>query len=214
MTEYDFSKLMLPITTGSKDILTKYSHLKNYPEFRAKFPLDVDVDKVIIFTVLVNDSNGLFLYFDDILKRRYEAAILAEFPKAIKGFQEKYQDIFLWKNEKANLMAIRYCRMQRNPDFTVMIKYEEQLYRELQEMDTMPDADDRKRILDMTSTLRKNIQDLRTSFFLGDNSQTMFFELLDSLDDENLDDYRPEGIAMKRKLKQKLLNYNPYDEPS
>ena len=66
----------------------------------------------------------------------------------------------------------------------------------------------------MTSTLRKNIQDLRTSFFLGDNSQTMFFELLDSLDDENLDDYRPEGIAMKRKLKQKLLNYNPYDEPS
>ena len=200
---------MIPVDTIKTELLKKYPNLTNYPEFRATMP-KVDIDKVIVFLVYVYDQNGLVRYIDDIFKRRMEAATLAEFPIREKAFEKPYEDIVLWKNEKANLMGLRYCRIQRSPAFSILVNYEEQLYSELQVLGAA-DTSERKTILNMIDTLRKGIEELRQQIFLSDNSKAMYYELLESLEDENLDDLRPEGIAMKRKLKHKLLDYNPYE---
>jgi hypothetical protein len=209
--EYDFSKLMIPVNVTTKDILLKYPHLTKYPEFKANMH-GIDIDKAIIFTVLVYDTNGLSLYIDDIIKKRNEAATIAEFTKEGKGYKKEYQEIILWQNEQVNAMGLRYSRIQRNPYIMQLNIYEEQLFIELQNLNQGGlEADDRKRIHEIIAKISPAIQTLRTQIFLGDNSQAMLFELLESLDEEDLNELRPESIALKRRLKQDMLKYNPYE---
>lgn len=221
LKSHDYDGLLLPVNrlTGDDNPFAKIRELNLYPEFKVpllsspkEWKKKISVVKVLQFVAIVYDKNSPLQAIDDIMKRRIRAAKICRFPLLNdKHFVIEYEDVILWHNHVVNKMAMRYCRLQKRPEYTKITKYYEQIHNELVELPQEEDPVKRKAIIQNIDALSKGIDNGRLSILSGDISAEMYEELMESIENELLD-LRPEDIALKLSEGKIPVNIEPYKE--
>ena len=183
--------------------------IKLYNEFKGLKDI-----RVIKYIVYLYDSKTPFKSIDNFTTRKKQAAELAGFKVDDKGnYQDKYDKIISGKDKQVNKMAIRYCRIQRSPQFAKLVIFEESYYNELLILkdDDGLKAADREKTLKNINTMASQIEELTGRFLSGDDNPVMKMELFDEIENEELQ-LTPEDIALKYEAGENPLgNYNPYE---
>ncbi len=119
-----FDKLRWPVhLIDAEDHLTKkIPEICKYPEFKTA-PSGIDKNKLLRYIVFCYDKNSpLFNELDKILERKVSAALLAGFEQDEElNFDDRVKKLFANELQEANLMIIRYARLQSSLDFSLLI---------------------------------------------------------------------------------------------
>lgn len=196
--ERDFENLMLKdiyYLTDKEDIFKKYPILTRYKEF-TKTPLGLN--KVLKYISFVYDSQSpLISVITNLARRKREGALLAGFDvNKYDEFPESVQKMLSCQTTETNAMIMRYIRMQKNPDFSQLVVFEESYNKQLEKL-LSDDADQSEKTKDLianVSTLKKEISKLMIELLNKDENKNLMDELYNTVEEEQLL-IRPELIA-------------------
>lgn len=210
----ELDRLIVPVHKIPKtgDIWKYVPMLDMYPEF--KMPVDgVSIIAILRYIGVLYQKNSPFLTIESIAKRKIAAANWAGFKRTDKGdkFLKTYMDIIAGKNDNVNKMIVRMCRIQKNPDFQQLVIYETVLARELDSLMNMKNPDDIKKTKGNIDSFTDSINELSGKFFFGDSDTNLLESLMDEIENEQLE-LTPEDISIKLRARERILNYNPYDD--
>lgn len=118
---YDLSKV-----APGKDILSFYAPLAQMPEFAVPVIIDgktMDKNEVIRYIMVLYDRNSKYNVCKDSLKMRECAAIVAGWKpdKKTGRFPKEAEKIMRGMIPSVNKMAIRYCRIYHNFEYTGLV---------------------------------------------------------------------------------------------
>jgi len=127
----DFNNILYPVHTIKRgaDIFSLFPSLLEYPEFTAKLPPTLPIDKVFKYIVYTYDQKSpFFLQIEDLKVRKIESVKEAGFEPSHKGGFSAYVKLMLnCENTLINKMIIRYCRLQ-GKEFTNLVASQEAFY--------------------------------------------------------------------------------------
>lgn len=119
-----FDKLRWPVhlIDGKDHLAMKIPEVRKYPEFKHA-PSGIDKDKLLRYIVYCYDKKSpLFNELDKILERKVAAALLAGFEQDEDlNFDDHVKKLFANELQEANLMIIRYARLQSSLDFSLLL---------------------------------------------------------------------------------------------
>jgi hypothetical protein len=205
--EEDYKRLMFNIyDLQDTDILTnKYPVLKLYPEL-SSLPI-----KYFKFVVLLYDINTPLIAIENYTKRIVEASILSGFtPISEVKFKKEDQNVIEFKTPSVINAIIKYCRIQREIDFSELKVYEIAFYNELQNLQTEEDALKRGYAIKNIDNLKEKIKELQVAFYNRNNNNILEINIMSIAEDETLG-LRPEDIAIKQFNGEVALKYNYYE---
>lgn len=191
-------KFRIDLVPSTKPVMKAFSVLSMYPEFKEKLPKGLDIDIVLRYIMILYQEKSPLLTIDDYNKRKVYAAVWAGFPKSDGKFSDDYKGIIHGTNKTINRMVIRFCRMQRNMDFSQLVIYENSLYIEMDRMQDVEDSEMRKKAISAIDMLTKKVNDLTAIFLAGDQNRFVVEDLLDEIELGTLD-IKPEDVAKKLK---------------
>jgi Holliday junction resolvase RusA-like endonuclease len=172
---------------------------------------ELDYNVVLKYVIFMYDTRTPLQYIDNILKRKMNAMELAGVPVDDSGnFIEAYISSFDGFSFEVNRIIVKYCRIQRNHDFSELKFYDDTFYSEMIYAKTESDATKRGKILENITKSKEQIKVLQEKILMGDNAPRLVNYLLSEVEDDTLG-LRPEEIAEKCKLGFDPLNsYTPY----
>lgn len=160
---------------------------------------------------------------DSFLKMKFEAAVLADFPRDRSGkFNRHYEQIILGKNRKVSGVVLQYLKMWNSPDYMQLKIYLESYEEELESLKGIAFTEDdsaekrktkaiaKAKIIENIRVLKNEIKELQSQFLEGDNNKTLVVNLYQELGLEKLG-ITPEEIADSlSQHNSPLLNFNPH----
>lgn len=215
-TQEDFTSMRyrVDLLSEKQDPLEVFKEFKFFNEFvNPELPEKVSFNKVFRYIgYLYQPHSPLKRIFADVLKRKVEAAKLADFDmNKEKRFTKEYQDIINDKYECINAMIIRFIRTFKNIEMAELSIYEEEYYKELLALKNESEATDKKNRMINIETIGGRIKKLLGDITYDDANHLLIEKLLDDLENEQLN-LRPEDIALKiRRKEDPLLGFNPRD---
>lgn len=190
-------KFRIDMVPSAKSVMKAFPVLGMYPEFNEKLPPKIDQDLVLRYIMILYQEKTPLLTVDDYNKRKVIAALWAGFPQEGGRFREEYKNIITGKDKTINRMVIRFCRMQRNMDFTKLAIYENALHTDMERMgDEDVDHLGRQKMIANIEVLTKAINELTANFLAGDQTKFIIEDLLDEIELGTLD-IKPEDVAKK-----------------
>jgi hypothetical protein len=188
---------------SENDYLKKYPELKRYPEFAKQS--GKEFNKLFRYIACSYDKNSPLHYLGSVMKRKLEAAKIAEFDTDKDGnLTPEYENILRCGDKKVNLMIIRYCRLQGDIDFTVCMTYYEALHKQQIELLDSTESDEKtKDLIANIQTLKTHIKTYEDSILQNDTSKELTREFIEQIEMESLE-LRPEDIARKVKDGEKI----------
>jgi len=170
----DFEGLLLNIFQHriGTDLFKVFPVLSKYEEFTVNVP-HIKKENLLRYIIYAFDKNSPLAAINDILERRVEALKLAGFTphgtthKWAHGLDRMVKSL----NPKVNHAIIRYCMLQGDTDYTVLVTYEDSLLKELDRLINFDagEEDDsgekKKELIANINTLRKDINTLKQEFF-------------------------------------------------
>jgi hypothetical protein len=196
----DFSKLHIPVhkDLGDNVDVVKRHRLDIYPEFNDEIPtnLKLSKNKIIKYIVYVYDKYSPLHKITEIMGRKIIAAELAGFNKKGGKFGGNIEKMLLCEIPQINKMIVRYCRIQKDSDWSVRVAYEDSLYSQLEAIRNSQEGKDVKDIILNTDTLRSKISDLDKILLEGDDNENLVFDIYDTIENETLE-LKPEDMADK-----------------
>lgn len=202
----EYQKLLFNVENiDEKTILiTKFPLIKLYPELKELQP------NIFKFIVLLFDMNTPLNAIDSYNKRVLEGALLSGFPiKTENSFEKEYQKIIEFKDPIVNKAIVRYCRIQKDVDYSELKIYEMAFHLELGNLMVDDDATKRAKIIENINSLKTQIKELQSIFFNRNNNTALEFDLMDIVENDELE-LRPEDIALKFFNGENPLNYDYY----
>jgi uncharacterized protein YbcC (UPF0753/DUF2309 family) len=212
MIEFDdkeFDDLMYPVhlLSDKDDTFKKFPIFQKYKEFTTdcKLPLN----KVLKYIAFMYDSKTPFFTINNLTRRKIEAAILAGFKI---GKDDKFDAVtdsmIKCVNPITNAMILRYCRMQKNTDWTQLVVFEESYNKQLEKMvsDDTENSEKTKDLINNVNTLKKDIVSLTMVLLNGDVNKSLMDFMYDEIEEEQLL-IRPELIAQAMKDGHDIISY-------
>lgn len=207
----DFKGLLIPSYSLQKadEVGEKCVLLKKYDIFFFPLP-ELDLAEIIKFISFCYDEHSPFVRdFEDPRRRKIEAANFIGFDKDEHGsFDIKYSGVFLCINETVNKMIIQYCRLQRNPEFSKLVIFEEAYYQELLLLKNGGEAKT-KDVRANINNFAQDIKNAKKALLLDDENQRLMVELLREVEFEQIE-LSPEEIAQKIEDNEEVVNFYPY----
>lgn len=189
-----FNVMEMPKTVA---ILSHFDALSDYPEFHAELEsiLDPDRTKIIKYIVLMYDRNSPLKRIEDITERKIKGALLAGFrPKKVgrkKYFKRVIDDILKGYNHTVNRMIVRYCRIQGNMKYTLVVAGQEDFYQSIgdlmsrsKESGASESAARQKMFSEAEKNLNK-LEQLRLELLNEDNNLLLKQELYQVIEEED-----------------------------
>jgi len=190
-----------PFKIGT-DLFSKFPILQKYPEFTLTNKSKTFNEKVIRYVIYTFDRNSPLNAINDVLERRFEAIKLAGFDLSKKIPVEV--DLFAKSmNPDINLMVIRYCIIQSNTDYMVLVTYEDALFKELGRLinfdtDDEENTERKKEIIDNIVKLRTQINSIRSEMLNQNVDMFLSKSLMEFTEAKRLD-LSPEAYAAELK---------------
>ncbi len=212
-TEKDFDNCFInPYKINNKltckNIESNLPALYVYPEFKKETTLPLAI--ILKYIAALYQEQTPLRKIDNITKRKIIAASIAGFPTTEQNeITEEGQDIINSKNEIVNKMIIRFCRIQRNPNFTRLVKTEEFYHNEFTLFEIEQDATKRATIMKNISTLGNDMQVLINELLIDDPNKNLSITLLEQIEAEQLE-LSPEYVAYRISSGEDMLKYSPY----
>ena len=207
--EKEFKGLMLPdiINLGDKeDALEKYPILSKYPEFSIKIKY---FNRILKYISLIYDANSPLHIINHIPTRKAEAMTLAGFDKNHNGmFSEECENIMKCSVPEVVAMIMRYIRIQKNADFAQLVIFDESYHKQLEKMltDDVTNSEKTKDFITNVSTLKREINTLRSALLNNDNNKNLDDALSEEIEEEQLL-IRPELVAKALKDGKNMEKY-------
>lgn len=194
--EVDFQGMMfnvfpLPMST---DLFEAFPALASYEEFYGICP-GLQKANVFRYIFYVYDKQSPLTKFfgDNILKRKYEGALLAGFKlNENKRFSDHIEAMIKCEYSEVNRMIIRFLRMQGDHDFSYLSALVDGFYMELPNIQGGDVRNSEK-----VDKMKKRIEELQKSLTNNDNTKRLIVDIYKFIDDEQKIPYRPESIALK-----------------
>jgi len=209
----DFSNLMFDVTRlpDNIDPVKFFPKLDKYEEFKnTNFP-NTKKARIFKYIVYMYDKESPFkTKIPDLYKRKIEIAKYVKLISDPKFVDEAIKKILRSDDYKVNRMIISYCRMQCNPLYSLVEGLNEVYYTDLL---SVRNKEETKKPLEKTQAeLQKASQELLTQ----DNTPSLLKSLFDFIEEERINDLRPEGIAEifsqgKKPFEGEEVNYNDDD---
>ncbi len=180
-----------------KHIVNHFAKLKKVTEF--KKPLaKLNKNKVIRYIMFLYDKNSPFrVKFQDVLKRKVEAAKGAGWDTGEGGvFEKDVEELLRGHNPFVNEMAVAFIRLHRNFKYSYLVGLEESFYRMLLEIMT----GDMANVSKMKST-QAELEEIMLELTLEDNNPELRDTLLRYVEQARLN-LRPEDIARISKMQE------------
>lgn len=191
----DFDQMQFPVHLLKGKVQDAYPEFSKFPEFK----LDVDEkDKVLKYIVFMYDKNSpIRTYTEGLERRKAIAARLAGFESKNSKFSEPIRSVMLLLNWNANKMIVRYVRMQRSLEFSLITAGLENFFALLFQLSKPAMEVGKKDILDVVEKRQKLFDQCRTQVeSLRKLSETMFSDSrMVEIVDEIVQDEEPIEIA-------------------
>lgn len=212
----DYKKMYLDVSKldmQNDDIFEKIPEVNNHETFQ--LDCNLSKTKVIAFIAFVYDPNSPFVkkYWDNVSRRKYQAAKEAEFPQEEGRFAKDVEDMIQGKIVNINYMALGYMRIWGNDEWSALMIYRERLYKDLHQLKNPTKGDKLDKVLERTKTLREEISLLTKKFLVNDTTDGVVYDLQSAIEADDLIP-RPEDIASRLEKRERVLPYwvNPYRE--
>lgn len=196
----DFDKLHIPVhlARGENTDIVKKFKLSIYPEFAESVPekYKLSTNKVLRYIVYMYDKYSPLHKMTEIMGKKFAAADLAGFVRKSGKFGANVERMMLCDIPSINKMIVRYCRLQKDSDWSVRVAYEDSLYSQLEAIRNSQEGKDVKDIIANTDTLRDKISTLDKILLEGDDNENLKFDIYDTIENETLE-LKPEDIANK-----------------
>jgi len=208
--ENDFDDLMFPVYALSEtdNAFNKFPSLKKYKEFTAECPLPFN--KTLKYIAFMYDAKSpLYAMINNISRRKMEAAYLAGFEyKDTDTFEPSVvENLFKCTNPIINGMILRYCRIQKNIDWSDLVVFEECREKQKEKLFTANADDDKtKDIIQNILLLKKTISDLITTILNGDKNKELVNFMYEEIEEEQLM-IKPELIAQAINEGRNMVGY-------
>lgn len=191
----DFDKLMFRIDDmpDKVDPVEYFPKLKKWPEFSPQRGWSNTLkNKIFRWIVLVYDKESPFrLKVSDIMKRKLEAAKHVKLITSLTIIDPKVRNILQGEDAEANRMIVAYVRMHRQSQYALVVGLENMFYTGLFNVLNGEVPKGNKQI----TTIQKEFEDAVTELLNQDNNAQVRGELLLFVEEERINDLRPEGIA-------------------
>ncbi len=149
-------------------------------------------DKVLRYIFLCYDKGSpVVLHNKDLIKRKYEAALLAGFELIDKKFQRQVEDVIKCKDPLVNEMICAFVRLFGDDDFAYITSLKDALYAILPDVQKGEIKD-----IDKVQKLKKEIDQVTEKILVRDNTNNLYLDLYKYIEREKLG-LRPEDIALK-----------------
>jgi hypothetical protein len=204
----DFEKLLFKVNLlkDNENPFNMFPALIKWPEFSSyKGPM-IKFNRIFKWIVLTYDLNSPFKKIDNVIQRKIE---VAKYVNLIDGpkINEDIKEIFLNENSEVNAMIIAYARMHRESKYSLIIGLEHKFYEDLLA------NQNRKKISTPLEQSQKNLENAITELLSKDNNTNLMKSFYEYIEDERLDNIRPEGIArLIKEGKQPILEEEIEDE--
>jgi energy-converting hydrogenase A subunit M len=211
-SDKDFEGMLLnvyPHKLGT-DLFKKFPILDKYSEFKLEKKSARFNERVIRYVVYSFDRNSPLTTIDDVLERRFEAIKLAGFDLN-KGIPAEVDMFVKSLNSDINNMVIRYCIIQSNTDYMVLVTYEDALFKELARLlnfdtDDEDNVEKKKEIIDNIVKLRTQINSIRSDM-LSNNVDMFLSKSLTDFSEAKRIDLSPEAYAKMLKSWNNVSKY-------
>lgn len=180
-----------------------YKKLQKWEEFKlSKWPV-IKRNRIFKWIVLVYDKESPFaVKVTDIVQRKVEVARYANLiDRGIKEVSEDMKKILTNQDEDVNKAVVAYCRMHRSHKYSLVVALEEMYYADLLSARNNPD--------EFKGNLSKSQQELEKAtleFLNADDNPNLNDQLFAYMEDDRIENFRPEGIA-----ELLSLNKDPFD---
>ena len=210
----DFERLMFRIDEmpDKADPVEFFPKLKKWQEFGPqkgnKGMSIIMKNKVFRWIVLMYDKESPFRYkVDDAVKRKLEIAKHVKLIVDYNLIDPQVKEIIKGENISVNRMIIAYVRMHRNSHYALVVGLEEMYYKDLL---IVQNGESPKKPITAT---QKDLENAITELLNQDNNKQVREELFSYMEDERLNELRPEGIAElfmsgKKPLAGEAADYN------
>lgn len=191
----EFAQLMFDVSKvpDGADILKYFKELNRHKEFKKDPGKGLDNNKVMAWVILVYDKNSPYRKkFNDILKRKVEAANDVEFPTIEGGaFESPVEDFLKGHNEDVNKKIVEYVRLHRSFKYSYLVTIESGYYAMMLNII----SGDTKEVKKMKE-VQEELEDALLEILNEDNNPYLRDTILRYIEDERLN-LRPEDIAQK-----------------
>jgi len=190
-------KFRIDMVPATKPVMKAFTVLGLYPEFKEQLPAKLELDRILRYIMIFYQERSPLHAVDDYTRRKIYAALFAGFPRKEGRLEDAYKDVVLGRNKTVNRMAIRFCRMQRNTDFSKLMIYQNAMYADMEVMnDPETDTTLRKTLMANIDGLTKTVNELTANLLAGDQSGFVIEDLMDEIELGTLD-IKPEDVAKK-----------------
>lgn len=200
LTDSDFTDMILPVNKikYNSDVLKEYKILKDWKEF--KLHTTLSKTKIIKYIACMYDVNSPFRkkIKDDVVKRKAEASSYAGLREDNGTISEEVRKIINNENKNVNEMIVAYARMHRNIKWSFIILQERIFY---DQMLKIMNGDEPSKSIDLEK-IQKSIEEATIELLNEDNNRNLVDDFMRIIEENRLDEIRPEGIAEKVKKGQ------------
>lgn len=201
--------------------------LRAIPIFNKKIMVSVDGElkeldktKVIEYISYVYSNNELSRTYKNFLRRKMEAAKIADFPtNRTKRFLLEYDNIILNKNKYVNKMIVAYLSLFNSSDYKELVVYRDLLDSELWNLKNLAGesgedknkAIARNTVMNNIDKIKETIKKLEKQFLMKDDSRDLLSVMYEEMSLEDMA-FTPEEIAEKLlKGEEPLGGFTPYE---
>ena len=209
LDDKEFDELMFPVNLlqDTDDPFKKFSSLRKYKEFTTDCGIPfVNVIKYI--GIMYDAHTPLFTLITNLTRRKIEAAIMAGF---VIGKDDKFEksvdEMLRCINPITNAMILRYCRIQKNVDWSDLVVFEES--REKQKLALLSGEGGDDKTKDLIANIEKlglQIAKLTMVILNRDNNKNLVDFMYDEIEEEQLL-IRPELVAQAMKEGRDVIQY-------
>jgi hypothetical protein len=188
----DFDKLLYRVheMPDNADPNKYFASLSQYHEFKMKKVPLARFNQIFRWVVYMYDMKSPFRNLIlDATKRKIE---IAKYVKLIINPNELdplVRDLLIGKSKEVNRMVVAYCRIQKSSRYSLTVGLENKFYNDLEK--TMGGENTRNPIAQTQRELEESVLE----FLNQDNNPFVAETLFQYIEEERIDNYKPEGIA-------------------
>lgn len=193
--ESDYRLMLFNVSELQKydDPLVFWPELRKIDELRlAETGPNLPKDKVLRYIFLCYDRGSpVVIHNKDLIKRKYEAAILSGFELVDKKFEKQVEDVIKCQDPLVNEMICAFVRLFGDDDFAYITSLKDALYAILPSVQLGEIKD-----IDKVQKLKKEIDTVTEKILVRDNTNNLYLDLYKYIEREKLG-LRPEDMALK-----------------
>jgi len=217
-SKMDFSVCAFdPTTIGDnlKGVQTRYPDLKTLPSWQkiwTVFNANVNRVGIVKYIFMMYQEKSPLLAISNLIERKATAARLAGLETVNGDFREYYKVMMAGDNLVINRMILDFCRLQKNPDFSEYVVYEEIFYRQMGITLNSTKPDDVAKAISNISTVKSKMSALKKTFLFSDDTKGLLRSFMEEASAESIKLRREDIAEALEEGIDPLQGYTPYGE--